>query len=215
MKVQLIMTFFAAQPSDKCKVSDAQLVVVFVNTSKNTVFITVINSFTVFVFYLVKIFQFYSFIVLSPPLILGKQWIILGVCENAEIFDGRDESKRGRVPENFEIPEGIRFPEKVTIPKNFEHPATVSRTTLQCCIAAYKIYKYTVQFLLPVKLLETRILRIVWPDVNERVTACLALGHYVRCWAVSLRNSGSSDVYFKICVNLIKFKIAIVRVKLW
>ena len=28
MKVQLIMTFFAAQPSDKCKVSDAQQVVV-------------------------------------------------------------------------------------------------------------------------------------------------------------------------------------------
>ena len=64
MKVQLIMTFFAAQPSDKCKVSDAQQVVVFVNTSKNTISITVMNSFTDFMFYLVNIFQFYSFIVL-------------------------------------------------------------------------------------------------------------------------------------------------------
>ena len=52
---------------------------------------------------------------------------------------------------------------------------------LQCCIAAYKICKYTVQFLLPVKLLETRILRIVRLDVYKRVTACLVLGHYVRC----------------------------------
>ena len=64
MKVQLIMTFFAAQPSNKGKVSDAQQVVAFVNASKNTISITVINSFTVFCFYLVKIFQFYSFIVL-------------------------------------------------------------------------------------------------------------------------------------------------------
>ena len=78
---------------------------------------------------------------------------IVGVCEN---------------------PEGIRFPEKVEISKNFENPATVSRTTLQCCIAAYKICKYTVQFLLPVKLLETRILRTVWPDVNERVNCVLS-----------------------------------------
>ena len=58
------MTFFIAQPLDKVKVSDVQQVVVFVNTSKNTISITVINSFTVFMFYLVKIFQFYSFIVL-------------------------------------------------------------------------------------------------------------------------------------------------------
>ena len=60
--------------------------------------------------------------------------------------DDRDESRRvgsGRIPENF------------------ENPVTVSRTTPQCCIAAYKICKYTVEFLLPVKLLETRILRIV------------------------------------------------------
>ena len=86
-------------------------------------------------------------------------------------------------------------------PKILRAPAT-----LQCCIAAYKICKYTIRFLLPVKLLETRVLRTVWPNVNERVTACLVLGHCVRCWAVSLRNSGSSDVYFKICVNLIKIK---------
>ena len=65
MKVQLIMTFFAAQPLDKGKVSDAQQLVVFVNTiSKNTISIIVINSFTVFMFRLVKILQFYSFIVL-------------------------------------------------------------------------------------------------------------------------------------------------------
>ena len=32
MKVQLIMTFFAAHPSDKGKVSDAQQVVVFAKT---------------------------------------------------------------------------------------------------------------------------------------------------------------------------------------
>ena len=63
--------------------------------------------------------------------------------------------------ENIQIPEGIGFPEEVEIPDNFENPATVSPTTLQCCIAAYKICIYTVQFLLPVKLLETRILRIV------------------------------------------------------
>ena len=64
MKVQLIMTFFAAQPSDKGKVSDAQQVVIFVTTSKNIISITIINSFRVFMFYLVKIFQFYSFIIL-------------------------------------------------------------------------------------------------------------------------------------------------------
>ena len=64
MKVQLIMTFFLAQPTDKDKVSDAQQVVVFVDTSRNTISITVINRFTVFMFYIVKIFQFYSFIVL-------------------------------------------------------------------------------------------------------------------------------------------------------
>ena len=58
------MTFFAAQPSNKDKVSDAQQVVVFVNTSKNTMSITVINSFTGFMFYLVEIFQLYCFIVL-------------------------------------------------------------------------------------------------------------------------------------------------------
>ena len=92
----------------------------------------------------------------------------IGGCENRKYreHDDRNESGRDRVgsgwiPENFEIPEGIGFPEKGEIPENFENPATVSRTTLQCCIAAYKICKYTVQFLLPVKLLETRILRIV------------------------------------------------------
>ena len=62
MKVQLIMTYFAAQPSDKGKVSDAQQVVVFANTSKNTISITVVDNFTVFMFYLVEIFQFYCFI---------------------------------------------------------------------------------------------------------------------------------------------------------
>ena len=55
---------FSCQPSDKGIVSDAQQVIVFVNTSKNIISVTVINSFTVFMFYLVKIFQFYSFIVL-------------------------------------------------------------------------------------------------------------------------------------------------------
>ena len=64
MNVQLIMTFFTVQPSDKGKISDTQQVVDFVSTSKNTISITVINSFTVVMFYLVKIFQFYSFIVL-------------------------------------------------------------------------------------------------------------------------------------------------------
>ena len=39
--------------------------------------------------------------------------------------DDRDESGRGRVPENFEILEGIGFPEKVEILENFENPATV------------------------------------------------------------------------------------------
>ena len=52
-----------------------------------------------------------------------------------------------RVLENFEIPEGIGFPENVEIPENFENLATVSRTILQCYIAAYEIRKYTVQFL--------------------------------------------------------------------
>ena len=45
--------------------------------------------------------------------------------------------------------------------RKFREPGYVSRTTLQCCTAAHKICKYTVQFPLPVKLLETRILRIV------------------------------------------------------
>ena len=52
--------------------------------------------------------------------------IILGVCENPKIPDGRDESgKVGscRIPENFEIPKGIGFAEKVEIPENFENPA--------------------------------------------------------------------------------------------
>ena len=94
--------------------------------------------------------------------------LALGVCENPMVG-------KSRVPENFEIPEGIEFPE------NFENSAIISRTTLQCCIAVDKICKYTVEFLVPVKLLETRILRIVRPDVYKRVTACLVLGHYVRC----------------------------------
>ena len=58
------MTFFAAQSLDKGKISDAQQMVVFVNTSKNTISIIVISSFTVFMFDSVEIFQFYSFIVL-------------------------------------------------------------------------------------------------------------------------------------------------------
>ena len=58
------MISFAVRPSDKGKVSDAQQVVVFVNTSKNTISTTAINRFTVFMFYLVQIFQSYSFIVL-------------------------------------------------------------------------------------------------------------------------------------------------------
>ena len=71
MKVQLIMTIFA-QPSNK--VSDAQQVVVFVNTSKNTFSITEINNFTVFRFYLVKVLQFYSFIVcFIAPINLRQQ----------------------------------------------------------------------------------------------------------------------------------------------
>ena len=46
MKVQLIMTILSARSSGK--VNDAQQVVVFVNISKNTFFITVINNFAVF-----------------------------------------------------------------------------------------------------------------------------------------------------------------------
>ena len=77
--------------------------------------------------------------------------------------DGRYESRRdgigsGRVLKNFEIPEGIEFPE------NFEI-LYVSKS----CIIAYKICIYTVQFLPPVKLLGTRILRILWPDVYNTV----------------------------------------------
>ena len=49
MKVQLLMTFLP-QPWDKGKVNDAQQVVVFVNISNNTISITVINSFTIFIF---------------------------------------------------------------------------------------------------------------------------------------------------------------------
>ena len=159
MKVQLIMTFFAAQPLDKGKVTNAQQVVVFVNTSKNTISITVINSFTAFMCYLVKIFQFYSFIVLWPPVILynNKYCNCKGMRENI----GNPTVGTSRILENF------------------ENPATVSPTTLQCYIAAYKICKCTVQFLLPVKLLQTRSLRIVRPDVYKR--ACSVLGHYVRC----------------------------------
>ena len=61
--------------------------------------------------------------------------------------------------------------EKFRVSRNFENPAI----RLQWCTAAYKICKYTVQFLVPVKLLETLFLRIVCPEVNERVTACLVL----------------------------------------
>ena len=56
---------FAARPSDNSKVTDAQQVVVSVNTSKNPISITIINNFTVFMFCLVKhfsILQFYCFI---------------------------------------------------------------------------------------------------------------------------------------------------------
>ena len=115
---------------------------------------------------------------------------------------------------------GVREPENIGNPI-IGTSRKKSRTILQCYTAAYKIRKFTVQFLLPAKLLETRIPRIVWPDVYKRVTACLILGHYVRCWAVSLRHSGGSDVYFKICVNLTKIKNlskkcrVLVRVKLW
>ena len=70
MKVQLIMTFLVAQPSDKGKVIDAQQVVVFVNTFKNTISIsihTVINSFTVF---MLKFFNLHCFI---APIDLRQQ----------------------------------------------------------------------------------------------------------------------------------------------
>ena len=83
------------------------------------------------------------------------------MCENPKISRTRClervGKKSGSISENFEISEGIGFPE------NFENPAIVSRTALQCCIAAYKICKYTVEFLLSVlvKLLETWIRRIV------------------------------------------------------
>ena len=74
-----------------------------------------------------------------------------------------------REPENIRNPmvgtsreevesDWVGFPKKSRVTK-------ISRTRLpilelQCCIAAYKIFKYTVQFLLSVKLLETRILRM-------------------------------------------------------
>ena len=83
------------------------------------------------------------------------------MCENLKISGTRWS---GRVEKRSSLAFSVkRFPEKVEILENFENPATVSRTTLQCCVAAYKLCKYTVQFLLPVsvKLLETQILRIV------------------------------------------------------
>ena len=72
--------------------------------------------------YLVKVFQFYSFIVLWPPLILGnnKYCNFRGVRGPENI-----EKRSSRIPENFEIPEGIGFPEKVEIRENFENSATV------------------------------------------------------------------------------------------
>ena len=84
-------------------------------------------------------------------------------CDKNPQFNFYKNNRGVRKPENIgnSMVGTSRVPEKVEIPENFENLTIVSRTTLQCCIAAYKIYKYTVQFLLPVKLLETRILRIV------------------------------------------------------
>ena len=87
--------------------------------------------------------------------------LIKKTADSLRIFSKGVPEPKNIGTRNFEIPERIEFPKKVEIPENFENPATVSRTTLQCCVAAYKICKYTVQFLLPVKLLETQILRIV------------------------------------------------------
>lgn len=60
--------------------------------------------------------------------------LVIGVCDNPKISGTRWLGRlgSGQVPGDFEIPE------------NFENPATVSRTTLQCCIVVYKICKYTV-----------------------------------------------------------------------
>ena len=57
------------------------------NTSINTISITVVNGFTVFMLYLVKIFQFYSFVVLQPPLILvnNKYYNFRGMREPENI----------------------------------------------------------------------------------------------------------------------------------
>ena len=92
---------------------------------------------------------------------------LIEVCEKTRKYrepDGRDEVESSRVG----------------FPKISRNSATVSlRTTLQCSIAAFKIRRYTVQFLLSVKLSWKH--GFVRPDVNERVTACLVLGHYVRC----------------------------------
>ena len=121
MKVQLIMTFFAAQPSDKSKVGDVQQVVVFVNTSKSTISITVIYSFTVFMFYLVKIFQFYSFIILWPALILGnnKYCNFKAVREpenigNPMVGTSREDVESGRVglSKISRLPKQSGFPKK-------------------------------------------------------------------------------------------------------
>ena len=60
--------------------------------------------------------------------------LIRGVREPENI--GNSMVGTSRIPVNVEIPAGIGFPEKIEIPKNFENSATVSRTTLQYCIAA-------------------------------------------------------------------------------
>ena len=138
MKVQLIMTFFAAQPLDKGKVTNAQQVVVFVNTSKNTISITVINSFTAFMCYLVKIFQFYSFIVLWPPLILdnNKYCNFRGVrepenMENQMVGTSREVVESGRIGflKISKFPKESGFLKKSRLLKKSRFPK-ISRTRL-------------------------------------------------------------------------------------
>ena len=64
------------------------------------------QSFTVFMFYLVRIFQFYSFIVLQPPLILGnnKYCNCRGVRKLENIGNDREESGCIRSPDISRFP---------------------------------------------------------------------------------------------------------------
>ena len=55
-------------------------------------------------------------------------------------------SRSVQEPENI----GTSREEVEKILENFKNSATVSQTTLQRCIVVYQIYKYTVQFLLPI-----------------------------------------------------------------